>query len=99
MASYASILIDLFSVYQRNLVVEDNPVYQNLLDLMITRDPFFKPVDNSSHEDMITPIKVQCIYSYPVIFTFIPLVYIHNLLVSQNPQEYIKQVQRVELLT
>lgn len=41
---------------QRNLATEDNPVYQNLLDLMITRDPFFKPLDNVSHDD-ITPIK------------------------------------------
>ena len=58
MAACATILSYFFSVYQRNLVAEDNPVYQNLLELMITRDPFFKPVDHSSHEDMITPIKV-----------------------------------------
>ncbi|XP_028402339.1 leucine-rich repeat-containing protein 71-like isoform X2 [Dendronephthya gigantea] len=35
---------------KRNDISDDNVVYQTLQELMITRDPFFKP-DNASHDD------------------------------------------------
>lgn len=36
---------------KRNDISDDNVVFQNLQELMIARDPFFKP-DNASHDDV-----------------------------------------------